>query len=156
MIAMQTWPYPPRRLAARSNWRPEHPQIALPSAPVPDTDGRECLYVDILLADPLLRMWRAGIGTYWSCQGSPPADPPWVDGYCTIADASRTYEAMQIIGVALGVHTFRLDTLSHDLSDTPGVETIRWNLPRRLSAGGSGSHREPPAGGDVWTTPIGG
>lgn len=123
----------------RAGYRPDHPQVALYNAPSiylspdvePYEDTNAVVYVDILMADPLLRMWNAGIGTHWSCQGGGRfQDDIYHDGYLVIADAARTQEAVQILGVALGVYDFRFDSLSPSRNyDLRGGEVIRWHVP---------------------------
>jgi hypothetical protein len=120
---------------ARADYRTDHPQVALYHAPMVYRDGAaDVVYVDLLLADPLLRMWNAGICTTWSCQGDPGNDT-LKEGYCVIADASRTYEAVRIIGVALDVSRFSFDSLlmpDHE-GYVPGGEVIRWNRRARTN-----------------------
>ncbi len=110
------------------DYRTDHPQVALYDAPLVYQDGvTDVVYVDLLMADPLLRMWRAGIYTTWSCQGQlHPYPSGFPSGYCVITDASRTYEAVKIIGTAFDVATFRFDSLRLlDYHPDEG-EVIRW------------------------------
>ncbi len=98
----------------------EHPQVI-----IEDPDGAP-VEVDELLAVPLSVMWRAGIRTTFSCQGDLSATPTWgAGGYCVLSDRTRTYEAMTIIGRALDVCTFRLDSLSGRDLRSP-LEVLRW------------------------------
>jgi hypothetical protein len=122
----------------RAGYRPEHPQVALYNAPLiyidserePYEDVSEVVYVDMLMADPLLRMWHAGIRTTWSCQGAGrDRDVIYHDGYCVIEDASRTQEAVQIIGGALGVWDFSFDSLRRHRELGDVGEVIRWHVP---------------------------
>jgi hypothetical protein len=108
----------------------EHPQVALYHAPRVYGDGeRSVVYVDLLMADPLLRMWQAGIATTWSCQGN--AAPGWINsGYCVISDPARTYEAVKIIGTAFNTDQFRFDSLRFPDHPAEVGEVIRWNRPR--------------------------